>query len=760
MMLRLLVAALLLLAPGLARAADPPPALTAAQAADLADTLQNDSKRAELLATLRSLAAVPVPAATTAAKPATTPAAAPAIQKPTLQPGSVGEELVGRATGWLGTIGQRIGTSIEDLRGIPALARWFGRIASDPQQRDLVLRGAGLALLIVVLAGFVDLVVWLLLRPFRRRIDAVTAPPGDLSTRHGRAWSKAKRLPGAIGRVAVGLLPTGAFVLTGTLLVGSSLVELQATRVITMDLIDTYVLYRLVLAVVDLLASPASAHWRLLEIADRSAAYAMRWTARLAGIALFGGLIATVAGVLGLPQSADQTVLKVVALGVHVGLVVVAWQCRHSMMRFVDRHGSLVPLPAGPEPRRAAIWAWTASVVIMLLWVIWAAQPVGGFTRIVRLVLVAAAIVICARLLSTVLLGALDRAFHSDSLAAGERRHTWHRRLRGCVAVLILLVTLCAILQSWGVDLVGFYRTGGIGPRLLAAFGELALIGIGATIVWELVVSALDRHMRTLSGAGRVAQAQRLRTLAPLLRTCLLVAIVTIVGLTALSEIGVNVAPLLAGASIFGVALGFGSQKLVQDFITGIFLLLENAMQVGEWVTVAGLSGTVEQLSVRTIQLRGGDGSLYVIPFSSVTTVNNTNRGIGNATISVTVAGTVDTDVAGAAIKQIGVEMRADPDFAGSIRSDLALWGVDKIDATTATLTGQIECTDAGRWGVQREFNRRVKKRFTELGIALANPATFVVMAAPPETADPGPHRERDPGESAATDSVSPPPHS
>ena len=106
-----------------------------------------------------------------------------------------------------------------------------------------------------------------------------------------------------------------------------------------------------------------------------------------------------------------------------------------------------------------------------------------------------------------------------------------------------------------------------------------------------------------------------------MLRTALILTILTVVGLTALSQIGVNIAPLLAGAGIVGIAAGFGSQKLVQDVVTGMFLLLENAMQVGDFVTVSGLSGTVENLSIRTIRLRAGDGSVHIIPFSSVTSV-------------------------------------------------------------------------------------------------------------------------------------------
>src|SRR5258707_5120786 len=232
----------------------------------------------------------------------------------------------------------------------------------------------------------------------------------------------------------------------------------------------------------------------------------------------------------------------------------------------------------------------------------------------------------------------------------------------------------------------------------------------------------------------------RLRTQLPMVRTPLFNAIVTVVGLTALSEIGVNIAPLLAGAGIVGVAIGFGSQKVVQDLITGLFLLLENAMQVGDFVTVSGLSGKVENLSIRTIRLRAADGAVHIIPFSAVTSVTNTNRGIGNASINVNVAYKEDTYRVVQGLKDIAAEMRQDPDFKFLIRGDLALWGVDKIDAGMVTILGQIECTDAGRWSVQREFNRRMKKRFQELGIRIFNPVQTITVSgavqAPVEQGD------------------------
>jgi small-conductance mechanosensitive channel len=211
--------------------------------------------------------------------------------------------------------------------------------------------------------------------------------------------------------------------------------------------------------------------------------------------------------------------------------------------------------------------------------------------------------------------------------------------------------------------------------------------------------------------------------------------IALVVVLTGLSELGVNIGPLLAGASIFGVALGFGSQKLVQDFITGMFLLMENAMQVGDWVTLAGVSGTVEYLSIRTVRLRGSDGSLYTVPFSSVSTVNNTNRGLGNAAVKVNIVFGEDVDLAIATLKEIGAALREDEKYKDGILSDFSFWGVDGVDGSAVTLAGQIQCRDTARWGVQREFNRRILDQFSARGIAIANPQRHLLTWDPESVA-------------------------
>jgi small-conductance mechanosensitive channel len=335
------------------------------------------------------------------------------------------------------------------------------------------------------------------------------------------------------------------------------------------------------------------------------------------------------------------------------------------------------------------------------------------------------AIAVAARLVAIVVLGMLDRAAHPSPeltrrLPGAARAARYHVPTRFIMRMAIIAVTAVLLLQFWGANAFLWFGPDRIGGRLVSALVTIAVAALAAIIVWEGANAALERRISRLSKAGSAAHSVRLRTLLPMLRAALLSVILAVVGLTALSQIGVNIAPLLAGAGVIGIAVGFGAQKLVQDVITGMFVLFENAIQIGDWVTVAGLSGNVERLSVRNIWLRGNDGAVHIIPFSAVTSITNTSRGLGNATVSVTVAYTEDSRRVTEALMGIAAEMRADPDFAPLMLGDLALW-VDAVKAAGVTHAGVIACSDAGRWPVQREFNRRLQQRFRELGIELSN---------------------------------------
>jgi len=249
--------------------------------------------------------------------------------------------------------------------------------------------------------------------------------------------------------------------------------------------------------------------------------------------------------------------------------------------------------------------------------------------------------------------------------------------------------------------------------------------------VWEGINLALNRHVALLAET-QVARAARLRTLLPMLRTALMITIVIVVGLTVLSEIGINIAPLLAGAGVLGLAIGIGSQKLVQDLITGLFLLLENAMQVGDVVTVAGVSGVVEDLSIRSIRLRTEDGSVQIIPFSAVSSVTNMTRDFSQAVIETQVSYDEDYEKVATALAEIAAEMRAEPLWETDILGDLDVLGMVKMDAGAMVLKSRIKCGPFARWKVQRELYRRIKEGFTARGIILPSTRQTLVLENPP----------------------------
>jgi small-conductance mechanosensitive channel len=449
---------------------------------------------------------------------------------------------------------------------------------------------------------------------------------------------------------------------------------------------------------------------------------------------VFGIAFANIALLLGLYRRAYGAVVRLVMLIVHLFVVIIILQCRRSIgdaIRPSNREGGIF---AVMRHRFADIWHIPAIILDLALWAVWALKVQNGYALLLRYFLASVAVLVIARLASIALMAALDRVFRISPEFLRQfpgleaRANRYFPALRKVVSGMIAVITLVALLEVWGVDVTVWFSSDQIGGRLISALVTIAIAAVVALAIWEAVNAGIDQHLMRLSREGRYARATRLRTFLPMFRTTLLTIILTVVALTALSALGVNIAPLLAGAGIIGIAIGFGSQKLVQDVITGLFLLLENAMQVGDAVTVSGLSGVVENLSIRTIRLRAGDGSIHIIPFSSVTSVTNTNRGIGNAAVSVNVDYAEDTDRVSAVLKEIAAEIRKDPKYGAMIRGDLDLWGVDRVDASMVTIVGQIECSVSGRWPVQREFYRRMKRRFQELGIRIAAPQTTTVV--------------------------------
>jgi moderate conductance mechanosensitive channel len=716
--------------------ADAHSTLTSAEAERALDVLQDAAKRDELIETLRAIVKA-------SPQPLTQPAATNV--EPQIAADGFGADALLQASTEIGEFSSQIEQSVRAATKLPLFWRWLANTATNPQAQQLLLSVLWRAVTVALLALLAERVVQFALRRPLAVLEThasqeaiqtapVEAPGADKAQalRLGRVkWLRMtlRRAPYAMARLVLELAPIAAFAAAGNSLLATIIGADSVARIAILALVNAYVVCRAVMSILRAFVGGSTPGTSLFALPAETAAPIETWTRRIVGVAVFGLALANVARALGLERPAYLAMVKLVILIPHLLLVVVILRCRRIVASFIRAPAADSGFLSILRNRFADVWHYVAIFADLALWAIWAFRIPNGYSVVAYYAAVAIFILVLARAAWAVALGGLDRAFHPGSglLARSPTAEVLAARYRPvlhlALSTVIAIIAIGALLEVFGVDALGWFDPGHIGAILLSELSSVLLAIAVAVIVWEACNSAIERQLAHFAREGAYARAARLRTLLPMLRTALIVTILTIAGLTALSAIGVNIAPLLAGAGIVGIAVGFGSQKLVQDVVTGVFLLLENAMQVGDFVTVSGLSGTVENLSVRSIRLRAGDGSVHIIPFSAVTSVTNTNRGIGNAAISVNLAYDEDVDKAGEVLKQIAAEMRREPEFKTRMRGDLDLWGVDKVDGATVTIVGQIECTDSGRWPVQREFNRRMKIRFQELGMDIAYPA-------------------------------------
>jgi small-conductance mechanosensitive channel len=733
--------------PAAATGAANPGGLTAAEAQRALEILQDPKKRAQLIETLHAIAkAAPPPISEKPAASQPGPAApGPAVPAVALEPDSLGAQLLSQLSSWPERLAGEAAAATRAITDFPLLWGWAERFAADPDAR-LAMFNALWQLALVM--ACVLLLEWLVRVGLARPIAALAShtpnsePGNDAPVTKARAysagaWHLLRRLPFALARLALDLIPVGVFWGAGSFLAGITPAPLPRFAILVV--VNAYAASRIIMAVGIMLVSPAIGRLRLLEIGDDAADYLIRWLRRITTVAVSGGALASLALLLGLNDDAYDTLIHIVALIVAVLLGILVLRSRRAvalrlrapprpLAQDAAREGASGGARSGVAVWRnwlAGAWHYLALTLIVAGWIVLATGIRNGLGGL-RLLIGTVVIAVAARLVAIVVLGMLDRAANlSPELTqrlpgAAARAARYHAPTRFVLRVAIVVATGILMLQFWGADAFMWFEGDRIGGRLVSALLTIAVAAVAAIIVWEGTNAALERRLARLSKAGPAAHSARLRTLLPMLRAALLSVILAVVGLTALSEIGVNIAPLLAGAGVIGIAVGFGGQKLVQDVITGMFVLFENAIQIGDWVTVAGLSGDVERLSIRNIWLRGNDGAVHIIPFSAVTSITNTNRGLGNAAVSVTVAYKEDSDHVAEVLSAIAAEMRADPAFAPLMLGDLTLW-VDAVKAAGVTHAGLIACTDAGRWPVQREFNRRLQKRFQELGIELGS---------------------------------------
>jgi small conductance mechanosensitive channel len=262
------------------------------------------------------------------------------------------------------------------------------------------------------------------------------------------------------------------------------------------------------------------------------------------------------------------------------------------------------------------------------------------------------------------------------------------------------------------------------------------LVLVGTVVLIWAARRGLQRFGRLIAGVGpSPEQVKRAQTLTHVLESVAAVALGAVGGLLILSELGLDMKPILTAAGIGGLAIGFGAQNLVKDVITGFLMLLENQVRVGDVVKIGATGGMVEAISMRTLTLRDLHGSVHVIPHGSVQQVTNLTRDFSCYLFDIGVAYREDVDEVMAVLREVGEELRADPAFAPDILEPLEILGVDRFADSAVIIRARIMTRPIQQWRIGREMNRRIKKAFDARGIEI--PFRHVtVYAGRPKTGD------------------------
>lgn len=667
-----------------------PAAVDPAKVESLISTLEDDAARAKLIEQLRLLTQAQEAAA------------------PQLTTDGLGAQLLSLISERVEQVSKSLGQAGKAIYAAPVVLQWIGRESADPIARGRWIETAIKVLLVLGLATAIEIAVIRFLARFRRRLAE--------QPRNGW-WLRALAV---LARAILELMPILAFAAAAYGILPLTEPR-QATRLIVLTLVNASVIARAILALGRIVLSPGLAQLRTVPIGDETANYAQIWLRRLVNVAVYGYFLAQGLLLVGVPPAIYQILLRVIGLLLAAMAIVMVLQNRAAVAAWLGggaRSGAA-------RLRLADVWHLVAIVVIGVLFAVWAFAIPGGIEFLLRGIVATAVIFTVARLLTLSIAKGVKRGFALNAdldrrypgLEARANRYLpmLQRLLTGAVWVFVTL----ALLEAWGMNSFGWLGSE-VGRHLIGRLVSVALVVGLVWLAWELLDNAIERHLEEHGPDGQpVERSARTRTLLPLIRNVARVVVITMALLIVLSELGLNIGPLLAGAGVVGLAVGFGAQTLVKDVITGVFILIEESMSVGDVVDLDGHSGVIEGMTIRSVRIRDHSGAVHTMPFSAVATIINRTKDFSFAVFQVRISYEDDVDAAAAALHEAASGMQRDPAFASSILAPIEVLGIEGFGDLGVLLKARMKTRPGKQWAIEREFNRRIKSELEKVAIEM-----------------------------------------
>lgn len=304
------------------------------------------------------------------------------------------------------------------------------------------------------------------------------------------------------------------------------------------------------------------------------------------------------------------------------------------------------------------------------------------------------------------------------------------RVLGRVISIAVLIASLGLFALTIGVNVFSSTKEYPIAQYLLGVLMDIGLILLVGYVCWSFIAAWIDNKLASEKAAGghddhgdegpALSAGTRLQTILPIFRRAVQIMLAVIVVMVALSSLGVNIAPLIAGAGVFGLAVGFGAQTLVKDLISGVFFLMDDAFRIGEYIDAGGTAGAVEKFNARSIVLRSTLGAVYVIPYGDIGKVTNFSRDWVIMKLRFRVPYDTDIDLVRKLFKKIGQEMMDDPELGPNFIQPFKSQGVVKMDDSAFIVSGKFMAKPTKQWGIRKAVYQKVQKAFRENGINFA----------------------------------------
>jgi len=493
-------------------------------------------------------------------------------------------------------------------------------------------------------------------------------------------------------------------------------------------LLAAFLVVRIANVVGRFLLAPYHERFRIIPMDTSAARFWRRRLVWFVGWFAFGWVIVGFGVHLGYTLEARQLVAYVLGL-VLVAIALDAVWRRPAALREGGEASSPVAHRFGRGAANAAL-----SVGIVLLWVTWVIHAMASFWLVLVAITLPLAISVTRRAVDNLLCPP-----GSQQVADGPPSVLAVCIERGFRAVLII-GAVAVLSWGWGIDLVNFRGEETLVSRLADGVLSAVVILLIADLLWQATITAIDRKLAEAAETGppnteEARRRARLRTLLPIFRNILFVVVIVVAAMMALAALGVQIGPLIAGAGVLGVAVGFGAQSFVRDVIAGMFYLMDDAFRVGEYIQAGNYKGTVESFSIRSVRLRHHRGPVYTVPFSLLGAVQNQSRDWVIDKISIGVTYDSDLNLAKKLIKQIGLDLAKNPEFAPLILEPLKMQGVDNLGDFAVQIRAKMMTLPGEQFVIRRQAYAMIKKAFDENGIKFAFPTVQLAGEGEPASA-------------------------